>query len=216
MTTDAYYGTVRQQVIELCPDNIDRAFEVGCGYGSTLDWLKTHKNYNWVGGAEISPVAAMQARGRLDFVFEGDVEHNKLPLEKESLDLLLCLDVLEHLRDPWEFLAKASMFLKEGGTFVASLPNLRHHTVILPLLLRGDFTYQEAGLLDQTHLRFFTRSGAISLVESAGIHVELVAPTGMKKGSKANFLNKLTFGLLEGIFAYQYIIRGIKVGGTRE
>ena len=211
MSKDAYYGTMRRQIVDLCPENIDRAFEVGCGYGSTLAWLKAHKNYRWVGGAEVSPAAAAQARDKLDLVVEGDVEQLPLPVEAASLDLLLCLDVLEHLRDPWDFLRRACLLLKPGATLIASLPNLRHHSVMLPLLLRGEFTYQQAGILDQTHLRFFTRAGIVRLVESAGIAIDRVDATCMEDGSRSNTLNKLSFGALEGFLAYQYIVRGARV-----
>jgi SAM-dependent methyltransferase len=214
MSSDAYYGTLRQQIVDLCPEHIDRAFEIGCGYGSTLAWLKTHKTYQWVGGAEVSPAAAAQARERLDLVVEGDVERDPLPIDEASLDLLLCLDVLEHLRDPWAFLARACRLLKPGATFVASLPNLRHHSVVMPLLLRGEFAYQPAGILDQTHLRFFTRAGIVGLVESAGIAIDRVEPTCMEPGSRSNTLNKLSFGALEGFLAYQYIVRGVRLANS--
>ncbi len=216
MSSDAYYGTLRQQVLSLCPDDIDRAFEVGCGYGSTLAWLKENKNYGWAGGAEMSATAAHEARKKLDYVLQGDVEKEGLPLEEQSLDLLLCLDVLEHLKDPWSFLERSCRLLKPGATFIASLPNLRHHSVMLPLLLRGDFAYQASGILDHTHLRFFTRRGMIALVEAAGIRVADVEPTCMEAGSKAHTLNKFSLGTLEGFLAYQYIIKGHRVDRTGE
>ena len=211
MDSDAYSGTLRKPVLSLCPETCARAFEVGCGYGATLAWLKENRSYHWIGGVEISADAAREARGRLDLLVEGDVETSELPVEEASLDLLLCLDVQEHLVDPWSFLERACQMLKPGADLIVSLPNVRHHSVVLPLLLRGRFTYQEAGLLDRTHLRFFTREGMISLVERAGIEVKDVEPTCVEPGSKAYALHRASLGALEGLLAYQYIIKGTRV-----
>jgi 2-polyprenyl-3-methyl-5-hydroxy-6-metoxy-1,4-benzoquinol methylase len=83
-------------------------------------------------------------------------------------------DVLEHLRDPWGALTDLVAVLRPGGWVVASVPNVRVFTVLLPLVRKGRFEYKEAGVLDRTHLRFFTRSSAIALVEGSGLAVESI------------------------------------------
>jgi 2-polyprenyl-3-methyl-5-hydroxy-6-metoxy-1,4-benzoquinol methylase len=78
--------------------------------------------------------------------------------------------VLEHLADPWSVLRRFGERLAPGGTVVASIPNIAHHTVLRDLL-RGRFDYQDAGILDRTHLRFFTRRSVLRLFEDANLEV---------------------------------------------
>ncbi len=88
--------------------------------------------------------------------------------------MILALDVLEHLVDPWTVVAKLDRLLRPGGVLVASIPNVRHHSVVVPLLFKGGWRYLPMGPLDRTHLRFFTRSTAIELVETSGMRVDKI------------------------------------------
>src|SRR5262249_29387460 len=125
-------------------------------------------------GLELDPDAAAAARTRLDAVHEGDIETATPPLAEGSFDAAVCGDVLEHLRDPLVFLRRLRGWLRPNGTLVASIPNVRHHTVIRSLLA-GNWTYEPAGLLDRTHLRFFTRREAEKLFHRAGFAGESLA-----------------------------------------
>ncbi|WP_422931709.1 class I SAM-dependent methyltransferase [Singulisphaera sp. PoT] len=113
------------------------------------------------------------ARPRLDRVIVGDAER----LEPDSLqgpfDCVVCGDVLEHLRDPAGMLGRARGWLSPDGVLVASLPNARHHSVV-NALLGGNWTYEAAGLLDETHLQFFTRRDMEDLFREAGFRVDRV------------------------------------------
>ncbi len=93
-------------------------------------------------------------------------------------DAVVCADVLEHLPRPEELLARIRAWLRPGGTLFVSLPNVANVTVRAGLLL-GRFSYAERGILDRTHLRFYTRRSARALVEGGGFRVGSVAATAM-------------------------------------
>src|SRR5262249_50795120 len=120
-------------------------------------------------------------------------------------DTILALDILEHLVDPWTVLEKLTALLKPGGRIVASIPNVRHFSVTVPLIFLGDWKYQLEGTLDSTHIRFFTRKTAISFMTSTGLALERWDHTGAKKGWGA-IANKLSLGLLKEFFVFQNLI----------
>jgi SAM-dependent methyltransferase len=206
---DAYFANVRQEILPLLPSYSDRIFELGCGSGGTLAFLKSLGRCEWCGGIEIFPEAAETAKGKLDLVLVGSAETSDLPFEKRSLDVILCLDVLEHLIDPWAVVHRMHEYLKPGGVLICSIPNVRNIRVVLPLLLLGKWEYSKEGILDKTHLRFFTKRSAVELVGCSGLSIDKVLSTGLEKGRKGRFYNRLTFGLLRPFFEFQYLIRAV-------
>jgi len=138
---------------------------------------------------------------------EGDIENLELPFPPASFDTILLLDILEHLVDPWAAVAKLTPLLRPRGTMIASIPNVRYYKVVLPLLLRGEWTLRDNGILDRTHLRFFVKETAIDLMTSSGLRLDSVTPTGVEKGRKKWLLNRLSGGLLQPFLEYQYLIR---------
>jgi SAM-dependent methyltransferase len=208
MGSPEYFSNTRKEVLALLPSHTERILEIGCGSGNTLSYAKSQGLCRWTGGVEISPEAARQARDQLDWVLEGDIEKLPLPLEDGSIDAILCLDVLEHLVDPWQLIPRLHHKLRIGGALIASIPNVRNFHVVLPLLLRGRWTYEAYGLLDRTHLRFFTKSSACELVACSGLDIDRVEATGV--AGKTGLLNLLTLRQFEGHFAFQYLIRAIR------
>lgn len=204
-----YFENFRHEILPLLPEKVGSVFEFGCGAGDTLRYLKSNGVCEWAGGIELFPDAARSAREKgLDLIIEGDVESVDIPIETNSLDVILCLDVLEHLSNPWRTVELLTTFLKPGGSVVISIPNVRHHSVVGPLLTRGVWEYAEHGLLDRTHLRFFTKKTAIELVESSGLRVVQIQSTGIQ--GKAAFANACTLGLLRPFFEVQYLLRAVK------
>jgi 2-polyprenyl-3-methyl-5-hydroxy-6-metoxy-1,4-benzoquinol methylase len=206
-----YYEYTRKEILPLLPDNPSKVLEIGCGAGNTLVWLKNLKHCTWIGGVEISPEAAKIARERLDAVYSVDIEQNDLPIQESTLDLILCLDVLEHMIDPWEVVGRLHKLLKPGGAFIASIPNIRNHKVLFPLLFKGEWDYTDAGILDKTHLRFFVRETAIHLVGSSGLYVDIITSTGLGRSRRSKAVNALLPSLVTSLFEKQYLIRGIRV-----
>ncbi len=198
---------IRNEIEPLLRKNTARALDIGCAQGDTGCWLKEQKFASFVAGIEIDETLATTAKKKLDQVLTCDVESSELPFAPASFDLVLCLDVLEHLRDPWSALKKLREQLSPEGELVTSIPNVRNFRVILPLLLKGSWEYQDSGLLDRTHLRFFTKKSALRLVEEAGFEIQEVRTTGARFGGFSFFANILTLGLMKDIFVLQYLIR---------
>jgi O-antigen biosynthesis protein len=145
-----------------------RVLEFGCATGYMSQALHDRLGATVV-GVELNAEAAQLAAVHLDRLLVGDAEELDLEAELggDRFDAILFADVLEHLRDPAALLRRVRPFVAEGGVVVASIPNVAHAAVRLALL-GGSFRYREQGLLDETHLRFFTREGIQDLLESSG------------------------------------------------
>lgn len=211
-TVPGYYDSVRRDVLPAIPTDAQRMLEIGCGAGSTLGFLKDQGLCDWAGGVEFIPEIAEQAQTRLDQVWIGDIERMDLDIPERSLDVILCLDVLEHLVDPWSVVRRLDVLLKPGGCIVASIPNVRNSKVVFPLFWRGEWTYQDYGVLDRTHLRFFVRRTAIELMECSGLQVDFIdyLYQKMKRRRRRKILSFLTFGLWREFAAVQFLIRAVK------
>ena len=164
-----YYGHERPEVVALVPKHARYVVDVGCGAGGLGRALKRERPHVEVRGIEIVREQAERARTVLDDVHVGGAEEG-MPAHWPRPDCVVFADVLEHLVDPWAVLRKWRETLAEGGCIVVSLPNVGHRDVVGGVL-RGRWDYQEAGILDRTHLRFFTRETAFELVENAGFRI---------------------------------------------
>jgi 2-polyprenyl-3-methyl-5-hydroxy-6-metoxy-1,4-benzoquinol methylase len=144
--------------------------DIGAADGSVARLLADRGCRVWA--IEADERAARDAATICERVVTGDVERLDLAetLEGVRFDVVLLLDVLEHLRDPGNVLKRAAQLLAPGGQIIASIPNVTHGAVRLSLL-RGKFTYTDAGLLDRTHLRFFDRPGVDALFSDAGLDI---------------------------------------------
>lgn len=167
-----YFEFDRPELLAEIPAWARDVLDVGCGAGRLGEALKRRQPARVV-GLERDPAAAAAARARLDEVVCGDAEELD-PFPAAAFDAVVCGDVLEHLREPLAFLRRVRGWLRPAGRLVASLPNVRHHTVIRALLA-GNWTYEPAGLLDQTHLRFFTRREVEKLFVRAGFSMPALA-----------------------------------------
>ena len=207
-----YFNRVRTDILHLLPPHVEQVLEVGCGEGDTLEHLRVSGRCRTTYGVELFPEAARVARGRVDRLYEGNIEQLELPLAPASIDAILCLDVLEHLIDPWSVIRKLHSLLKPGGIIIASIPNVRHFSVVLPLLFKGRWDYTSSGLLDKTHLRYFTKRSAVALMECSGLRVDTVEGTGLA-GPRARLIQMLTLSLARPWLEVQFLVRARRVDG---
>jgi 2-polyprenyl-3-methyl-5-hydroxy-6-metoxy-1,4-benzoquinol methylase len=171
---DDYFENARTEIATLLPERLDRVLEIGCGAGATMKWLRSRSTVQYAAGVELVPDAASKASAVFDPVMTGNIETMNLPEGK--FDLIVALDVLEHLVDPWSVVRRLHGALKPGGAVIVSIPNVCHYSVVLPLIVRGRWEYTSFGLLDSTHLRFFTRRSAIELMTNSGLVLDKINP----------------------------------------
>jgi 2-polyprenyl-3-methyl-5-hydroxy-6-metoxy-1,4-benzoquinol methylase len=155
------------KIVSLVPP-ATRVLEFGCATGYMSEVLKNRLGCTVV-GVEIDRDAAALAEQHTERVIVGDAEKIDYAAELagEEFDVVLFADVLEHLKEPADVLRRVRPFVAENGVVVASIPNIAHASVRLALL-GGEFRYREWGLLDDTHLRFFTRASIQDLFEETG------------------------------------------------
>ena len=163
-------GSTHSKIVSLVPP-ATRVLEFGCATGYMTDVLKNRLGCT-VTGVEISPEAAALAEQYAERVIVGDAEKidYAAELSGEEFDVVLFADVLEHLKEPGDVLRRVRPFIAENGVVIASIPNIAHGSVRLALL-GGEFRYRDWGLLDDTHLRFFTRASIQDLFEETGFVV---------------------------------------------
>jgi 2-polyprenyl-3-methyl-5-hydroxy-6-metoxy-1,4-benzoquinol methylase len=150
-----YSDAGTQFVARLVPRNAKRILDVGCGCGDTAALIKGLNPGVWIEGITFNPAEAIAAGKILDRVHQFDIERT-LPVNLTTdFDCLLLSHVVEHLRDPSSVVLTFLNFLGPGGTMVIAVPNVLEWRTRLRLL-RGEFAYADAGILDRTHLKFFT------------------------------------------------------------
>ncbi len=198
-----YYDMVRAPLLDLLAGvAVTDVLEIGCGAGATLAELRRRHAGCRTTGLELRPDAAARAREVAHEVVEADVLQWSPPDWSGRFDLIVLSHVLEHFEQPEAVLQRALSWLRPGGHLLVALPNIRHISVTVPLLLRGEFNYTPSGILDQTHLRFYTRKSAVRMLEGQGLRVLKLAPEF--GGGKSKALRWLSLGLAEDLAAYAY------------
>ena len=168
-----YSSDARTELIGMINRDSDAHMEVlelGCALGSTLSRIKfLWPNAN-VHGVEYDEGIARIA-GSINDVIRGDVETMHIPYDVEQFDYIICADVLEHLKDPEGALNRFLPYLKKDGCLIVSVPNVRYYAVCMMLMQYGRFDYADSGILDRTHLRFFTKATAEEMLENCGLEI---------------------------------------------
>jgi len=209
----AYHDHIRSDVIPHVPKTGGQLLDLGGGIGATAAAIRDAGLVEQIGVADL--VANEDQPFPLDFHYQGNLEDmaliDRIVAERGKFQMILALDILEHLVDPWAVARKLANSLAPGGVLIVSIPNIRNYRALAPLLLRNKWEYQDAGILDRTHLRFFVRSTAIDLVAQTGLAIEKVAPSAVG-GGKIKLFRKLTLGLLNSFTDRQYIVVGRKAG----
>lgn len=168
----SYYQGDRPEMIQYVPRNSKRILDVGCSEGGFGGLLQNKNREVW--GIEPHTQAAMVAESRLHRVLNGTIESELTALPDDYFDLIVFNDVLEHLVEPGMVLKNVMKKLNKDGALLASIPNLRFARILHGLLFEKDFKYTEFGILDYTHLRFFTKNSMVRLFEESGYEIEFI------------------------------------------
>lgn len=153
------------------PSSAKVVLEVGCSSGHFGEAIKEKANAE-VWGIEPYERFGKLAVDKLDKVFISSVEAAVDHLPDKYFDVIYFNDVLEHLLDPYSVLEKIKGKLKDNGKIISSIPNIRYFRTFFKLLLKGEWDYTDEGILDRTHVRFFTKKSILKMYENAGYTVE--------------------------------------------
>ena len=164
-----YFSHSRPEVAALLPPSSQHVLEIGCGAGRFSGHVRDRKSY-W--GVEPSAEAAQLARAKLDTVLHGTFDHVRSQLPERHFDLVVCNDVIEHMPDHDLFFEAIKTKMAPGASMVGSVPNVRYLPHLCDLVLRRDWKYTEEGVLDRTHLRFFTTQSLQRTVLQHGYRIE--------------------------------------------
>lgn len=185
--------------------------DIGCGGGFIAERLKSQGCQ--VTGIDNDEVLLRRAQTVCSEVIRHDLEAIDTLVVAKQFDVVVMADVLEHLRAPEKLLAKAQSWLRPDGFVVISIPNVAHVSVRVKLLL-GHFDYKAVGILDQTHMRFFTLGTFRSFVEAAGYRVTDFVPVGrfpiLARFERSMWLRRLEAAAAAGWpggFAFQFVVK---------
>lgn len=206
MQKQDYYFSERKELISFIPSGIRKTLDVGCASGTFSEQLK--KNFNtesW--GIEMVEEYAMMAKEKLDHSLHGsfdDVYHN---LPENYFDCIFFNDVLEHMIYPEDCLKKIKKNLQPGKTIIASIPNIRYINILKNLLFKRDWKYEDSGIMDRTHLRFFTKKSILRMFEDCGYKIQYIR--GIRSVSPyclTSIINLLLFNSLDDVKHQQFVV----------
>jgi 2-polyprenyl-3-methyl-5-hydroxy-6-metoxy-1,4-benzoquinol methylase len=196
-----YYENERLEAVRALPRPLGRVLDVGCGAGGVGRALRSSGASELV-GVELEPGPAESARAVFDRLHVCAIEQALAEGVLDGpFDTIVAYDVLEHLVDPSAVVDGLHALLRPGGHIHVSVPNARHFSLILDLVLRGTFGYTSWGHRDATHLRWFTRRDMERLLESRRLHVLRSDPAVLGRGQ---LVNRLSAGVLSEFLALQW------------
>lgn len=194
-------GMRKEYVLNLVPEGTETVLDIGCGNGELAEALRA-KGCK-VTGVDISEKAIEEAKKFLDEGFCFDIEKENWPdkLLTKKFDLIIVSEVIEHLFDPIVFMKKIKPLVKTGGRIIITTPNILFWKNRLKILF-GKFQYEDKGIMDYGHIRFFTTDTIKSFFKKSGFRIvkeNNFYPNLYKRG--LNFVGRI----FPGFFAYQFI-----------
>lgn len=205
-----YYTNSRLDVFTRINNSVNSVLDIGCGEGLfLLNFKKVNSSVETWG---VEPVASVveNAKHNVDTMLTGTLKETVDQLPINHFELITFNDVLEHLTYPWDELRLIKPLLKEKGVVVSSIPNVRFYTNIFNMIVKKDWQYEDAGILDRTHFRFFTKKSMVRLFEESGYEVLSIeginGPRKLPKRIIAFILDCLTFFFLEDVKYTQYLV----------
>ena len=191
-----YVDGVRKPLLDLVPMNVKRVLDVGCNKGAFGAALKARQACE-VWGVEPDATSAQAAQGRLDRVIV-DFFDPRIDLPDRHFDLITFNDSLEHMADPAAALQLALRKLSPGGRIHCCVPNMRHVECVEHLLFQRDWAYEEFGIRDRTHLRFFTQKSIVALFHQQGFRVHEAVLVNEEWWEPGKPMRRLVFRVMPG------------------
>ena len=190
----------------LLPEQYSKVLEVGCGEGNFRINLSQENEY-W--GVEPIEASARKASKKLDKVLIGTFNEMFDQIPDDYFDLVICNDVIEHMTDHEEFFQSIKKKIKKEGCLVASIPNVRYILNLIELIVKKDWEYKDAGILDRTHLRFFTEKSLKRTIIDSGFEIDQFKGINIYRsgGVKRYFFNVVFMLLGQDARCMQFGIR---------
>lgn len=198
-----YYSKVRSEMLAFVPLSASNILEIGCADGNFGAAIKKRQKSE-VWGVELEPSIAKLAEKNLDRVLIGPADKCLEGLEDSRFDCVIFNDVLEHMAFPEILLNDLKRVLKENAVIVGSIPNIRYFPIFLSYIWSADWKYAEYGVLDRTHLRFYTGKSLNRFFKIAGYRVLEIQGINPTPGLRALLLRVLSFGFFEDTKFEQY------------
>ncbi len=205
---------VRDDLLCLVDQAPKRVLSLGCGTADTECELKRRFGSE-VWGVDFVADSLLRAGQRIDRVIRADLEQDALDeIPDRYFDLVLCADVLEHLRFPEALLVRAVHWLRPGGQLLVSVPNSAHYRCLRQLVWERDWRYTDGGLFDRGHYRIFTRKSALRLLRDTGFHVQHISHNRDFTGKSALIAPVLRqvariLPLMDDYLAQQWVLRAV-------
>ena len=205
-----YYQSNREDMLKYVPPGTKTSLEFGCGYGGFSALVKDKFDAEtWA--VEINEEAAHEAEKTLDKVINNDAAKSLDDIPENYFDCIILFDILEHLLDPSALLSALKNKLSTKGVIVASIPNIRYYRTFFDLVIHGNWDYKDHGILDRTHLRFFTYKSIVKMLNL--LDFEILVLEGIHPTSSRTFkvLNVFLLNFLADI-RYKHFAIVVKPG----
>lgn len=194
-------------MLKYIPANTIRILEVGCGEGAFCSQLKGLNRNLEVWGLEINAEAATEAAKVCDKVIFGDFNEKYGELPNKYFDCVFFNDVLEHLYEPWEVIELVKPLLSTEGVLIASIPNFRFIANLIEIIYQGEFQYKkEGGILDDTHIRFFTQKSMKRMFDEHGYKILSMEGINQRNDWKMKLLSLISFGKMNDARYLQFAV----------
>jgi 2-polyprenyl-3-methyl-5-hydroxy-6-metoxy-1,4-benzoquinol methylase len=200
---DGYFSNKRNEMLDFIPKGAKKILDAGCAEGEFGMLIKQRASAE-VWGIEIDKNSCRLAEKKLDKVIHGSLDDKLGDLPESYFDCIIFNDVLEHMIDPWKILKIAGSKLSSTGEIVVSIPNILELHTLIGIVIKKDWNYSDSGVLDRTHLRFFTKKSIIRLFEQSGFEIKAITGINGIKSWKFLILNMLTFGFFSEMSFLQF------------
>jgi len=206
LENNSYYHNDRGELLKFIPLKTKSILDIGCGAGNFAYKAKKLTGA-YTTGIEINKTSAKEAVKKIDKVYVGNIEKIIKKLPNNKYDVIFFNDVLEHLIYPNIVLNVIKTKLKKTGIIICSLPNIRNFKTLIEIIINKDFQYKSDGVLDKTHLRFYTKKSMVRMIEEAGYKILTIEGLCKSKNFILQIVNILFLNYFDDSKYTQYIIK---------